>query len=345
MKAAMPLGILVASGLLGFGLEKFVSRRLRKIAQKTSAHWDDVLVKALRGILFLWVLLAGAAAALKATPLSPETARVLNAVISIGAILVTIQFVVKVAVGFITLYVSRTPGLPVSLFRNITTLTIYILGLLIILERLDVSITPIITALGVGGLAVALALQDTLANLFSGLHLLATKKVRAGDYVKLETGEEGYVQDITWRNTTIRALANHIIIVPNSKLAAGIVMNYDLPDKEVAVLAQVGVSYQSDLKRCEEAMIDVARDVLRRVPGGVPEFDPFVRFHTFGDSAVQATVILRGQSFVDRYLIQHEFVKALHERFRREGIEIPFPIRTVYLHREEAEAWPGTKKT
>jgi len=111
--------------------------------------------------------------------------------------------------------------------------------------------------------------------------------------------------------------------------------NFDLPASDSAVLVEVGVAYKTDLRRCEEVIVDVARNIMARVPGGVAEFTPFVRFHTFGDFAIQCTVILRGGRFVDRYLIKHEFVKDLHERFAREGIEIPFPIRTVQIQRPE----------
>jgi small-conductance mechanosensitive channel len=136
---------------------------------------------------------------------------------------------------------------------------------------------------------------------------------------------------ITRRNTTIKTLPNNLIVVPNSKLAAAIVTNYYQPEKEMAVLVQVGVSYDSDLKKVEKATIEVAREVMKEVPGGVPEFEPFIRYHTFADFSINFTVILRGKEFVDQHLIKHEFVKRLHERYAKEDIEIPFPIRTIHM--------------
>jgi small-conductance mechanosensitive channel len=234
------------------------------------------------------------------------------------------------------LYARRIEGtLPAtSLFANLTKLLVFLLGALIILQTLNISVTPILTALGVGGLAVALALQDTLSNLFSGLQIIASNQVRLGDYVKLESGEEGYVIDITWRNTAIRALPNNMVIVPNSKLASTLVTNYHQPEKEMSVLVQVGVSYQSDLKKVEQITIDVAQEVMQEVEGGVREFEPFIRYHTFGDSSVNFSVILRGREFTDQFLIKHEFIKRLHERYQQERIEIPFPIRTIHIKKE-----------
>ncbi|MFZ8803984.1 MAG: mechanosensitive ion channel family protein, partial [Candidatus Calescibacterium sp.] len=156
-----------------------------------------------------------------------------------------------------------------------------------------------------------------------------------GDYIKLDSGEEGYVVDITWRNTIILTLQNNIIFIPNSKIINSSITNFSMPDKELAVIINVGVSYQSDLKKVEQITKEVAKEVLKEVDGGVPEFEPLVRFHTFGDFSVNFTVVLRAKEFNYRSFLIHEFIKRLHERYKKEGIEIPFPIRTVYLKSEK----------
>lgn len=239
--------------------------------------------------------------------------------------------------GFVSIYVQRedVPFPSTSIFRNLSKLLVFLIGIMVILQSLGISITPILTALGVGGLAAALALQPTLANLFSGLQIIAAKQLHPGDYIKLDSGEEGYVTDITWRNTTIRALPNNMIIVPNSKLASTIFTNYYQPQQETAVLIQVGVSYDSDLQKVEKATIEVGTKVMKEVEGGVPEFEPFIRYHTFDDFSINFTVILRTKEYVGNYLIKHEFIKMLHERYDKEGITIPFPIRTVYMTEEK----------
>jgi small-conductance mechanosensitive channel len=189
-------------------------------------------------------------------------------------------------------------------------------------------------------------MQDTLSNLFAGLQIIGSGQVRPGEFIKLDTGEEGFVVDVAWRNTTIRELSNNMIIVPNARLAASQVRNFDQPGKELAVLVQVGVSYGSDLAKVESVTIDVARQIMRSVAGGVRDFEPFIRYHTFSDFSIDFTVILRGTEFVDQYLIKHEFIKRLHERYKVEDIEIPFPVRTVRIEGEAlAElAHTGTRK-
>jgi small-conductance mechanosensitive channel len=213
---------------------------------------------------------------------------------------------------------------------EIAVKTLFIaVGSMIILDNLGISITPILTTLGIGSLAVAIALQDTLGNFFAGLYIKADRFIEVGQYVRLESGEEGYVHHIGWRSTRVRMLPNNMVIVPNNKLVQSIITNYYMPDPELAVLVQVGVHYNSDLKKVETVTSEVAREVLQSVPGGVPTFEPFIRYHTFADSSINFTVILRAREFADNFLIKHEFIKRLQSRYKEEGITIPFPIRTI----------------
>jgi len=225
-----------------------------------------------------------------------------------------------------------TTGLAYGILKG----TILIIGLLIILSVLGISITPLITALGVGGLAVALALQDTLSNLFAGIHILMEKSVRVGDFIKLETGQEGYVEDITWRTTRVRMLPNNTVIIPNSKLSQSIVINYYLPEKRMSLLIPIGVSYSSDPEKVEKILVEEAKKAVGEIPGLLGDPEPFVRFIPgFGESSLDFTLICQVQEFVDQYLAQHELRKRIFKRFREEGIEIPFPHRTVYLREEK----------
>jgi small-conductance mechanosensitive channel len=114
-----------------------------------------------------------------------------------------------------------------------------------------------------------------------------------------------------------------------------------LPSQDLAVLVDVGVDYASDLWHVEQVVMEVGREVMAEVPGGVPEFEPFIRYHTFGESSINFTVILRAKEFVDQYLVKHEFVKHLHARFNQEGIVIPFPIRTILQRETSSEVRVG----
>jgi len=180
---------------------------------------------------------------------------------------------------------------------------------------------------------VALAAQDTLANLFAGIHILIAKHVRKGDYVRIDGENEGFVEDIGWRNTSFRSSANNLVVVPNSKLASSIITNCSLPESTLVVKLVIGVAYDSDLAKVEAATLEVAKAVMS-AEATSKGLEPAVRFHTFADSSILFDVSLPVHEFSAQGLVKHRFVMALQERYRREGIVIPYPVRTVQLSPE-----------
>jgi small-conductance mechanosensitive channel len=339
-----PNTLLLAAGfalggiLLGLIVERVILRYLSRLAARSAWEGDDIIIHAVRGLALLWFTLAGLYFGIVSLHPAPHILKPVQHVLLLLVLFSATVVAARIGSGLAGLYSRRAVGADtsVSIFTYFAKLIIYILGFLIILQSFGISITPLLTALGVGGLAVALALQDTLGNLFAGLGIIAGHKIRVGEFVRLDTGQEGYIADITWRFTEIRQLSNNIVLVPNSKLAAAIVTNYHRPSKDMAVLVNLGVAFDSDLEQVERVTSDVATQVMREVPGGVPEFQPFIRYNDFGDSAIKFSVILRGQEFTDQYLIKHEFIKRLQQRYRQEGIVIPFPIRTLYFAEGEA---------
>lgn len=221
-----------------------------------------------------------------------------------------------------------------SLLRKFVILAIWIIGSVQALSMLGMKVTPALASLGVAGLAIGLALQDTIANLFAGFYLVADRSVSAGDYIKLETGEEGYVEAVGWRNTRIRLWANNVVLIPNAKLTQSVITNMTLPDLALSVYTYCGVSYDSDLDQVESVALETARDALHRFPGGDLGYEPVLRYKEFGDSNINFVVVFRAVEVAAQYFLQHEYIKALHKRFREEGIDISYPIRKII--------WNGT---
>jgi small-conductance mechanosensitive channel len=334
----MPLIIFLIVLFVGFIIKKIIISRFMRWAKKTSTQLDDIIVRAAKSPLTVLCFMLALYFALQFSKLPENIVQVMSKSILILGIIAAVLASANLLSEVIKFYASRIDSaLPVtSLTQNIARIFVFSIGALIILNSLGISITPILATLGVGGLAVALALQDTLSNLFAGFHITVAKQIRIGDYVKLGTGEEGYVVDINWRSTKIKMLPNNIILIPNDKLNKAIVINYCLPDKEMAVLVDLGVHYKSDLGKVEKVTCEVAKSVMKEVNGGVDYFEPFIRYHTFGDSCIKFTVILRAKEFVDQYLIKHEFIKRLHKRYIQEGINIPYPIRAVNYEQEKS---------
>ncbi len=333
--------------LLTFLITLFVGVIIKKVIFVCLSHWakttkhqiDDIIIESIRQPLMIWFTMLGLYLAVSAASLPGIWVQTIGKILVALGILSATVAIATIVGKLISLYASKIEGvMPVtSLTQNIGRVIIFGIGIMIVMNSLGISITPILATLGVGGLAVALALQETLANLFAGFHTTIARQVRVGDYVKLETGEEGYVTDINWRTTKIRMLPNNVVLVPNAKLTQAIIINYYLPDREMSILVNLGVHYDSDLDKVERVTCEVAKEVMKEIPGGVPEFEPFVRFHTFADSSINFSVILRAKEFTDQYLIKHEFVKRLHKRYAKEHINIPYPIRAINYRQEDAQ--------
>jgi small-conductance mechanosensitive channel len=331
MELILPVVFIMAGVIAGIIGEKIIFSKLRRFVSRRKIPGSEIIFSSLYRMTFLWLTLAGCFGATLSYPLNANISEVIKKVLTIVFLYSVVLVFAKLTAGFVNLFLQRTEGVSASLFSNITKIAVLIFGILVILQTVGIQITPLITTLGIGGLAVGLALQDTLANLFSGVYLIISKQVKTGDYVKLDGGYEGYITDITWRNTTIKELSNNVIIVPNSKLGTSIFTNYHLPVKEITLTLNVGVSYDSDLDKVERITLEVAREVMQETAPGLMKNEPYMRFHTFGDFSINYTLYMRVNEFFEQRLAKHLLVKKLHKRYQQERIEIPFPIRDVYV--------------
>jgi small-conductance mechanosensitive channel len=324
-------------------VKKIVLATLRRVARKTAWTWDDVLLDALSTPLLLLILASGLVVFGRILPLEPEVDRAFDILFAFSVALALVLFTDRAMRGVLDRVSAGSPvmqGARGLIQAGVRGLIIGI-GLLIFLDSIGISITPILASLGVGSLAVALALQDTLANLFAGLYMIADKPIEPGQMIRLPGGEEGHVLRIGWRSTWIRMPMNNVLVIPNAKLAGGIIINYDLPQRDIALIVNVGVHYDSDLDRVERVTLEVGREVQRSVEGAAHDTEPVVRFLAFADSAIQFGVTLRARDFAGVAEVRHEFVKRLQARFRKEGIVIPYPIRTLDLPPGHAEGLRG----
>jgi len=332
-KMLLPAIIIVAGFLAGIIFEKIILRKIKKLSSKTNWESNEIFINALHGTTTILFLVASISLALESTELSPHIMDLIHKVLLVLVIFFVTVVLSKISVGFVNVYSKKVDGAftSTSIFTNITRILVFVIGILIIFQYLGISTVHILTVLGVGGLAVALALQETLSNLFAGVQVLASGQLKPGHYLRLTSGEEGHITDITWRYTTIISLQNNTIIVPNSKLASAIVTDFNIPGEVISTSIEVGVSYDSDLEKVEKVTIEVAKEVLKETGMGVPEYEPSVTYKKFGDSGIKMDVNFHVKKFVDQFTVKHEFIKKLHKRYREEGIEIPFPVTTVYM--------------
>ncbi|HVM46088.1 MAG TPA: mechanosensitive ion channel domain-containing protein [Candidatus Thermoplasmatota archaeon] len=316
--------------LVAYLAHNVLVRWLRPLAARSRTQADDVLTGALRGPIYLFALLLGVSVAILVTP-SPAALRawaprilfilLLAALVVVGA---------RVVAGLLNAYGGRAFRSAVvrSLVRRLLVLVVYTVGFLLILDNLGLRITPLLTTLGLAGLAIALALQDTLSNFFAGLWMQAERPIDVGDYVRVEDiGVEGFVAQVGWRTTKIRTLPNNQVIIPNARLASSVVTDFSLPEPRIGVRVEMRLAPGVDTRHVERVLLDEARRAAGELPGFLMPPEPFVRFNAFSEYGLDFALHFQVASFVDQYAILHEMRHRLHERLPREGIHFSFPIR------------------
>jgi len=252
-------------------MKKILFVHFERIAKKTETQLDDVLLDALNFPLILLAFVSGSFVIDWLSPID-ETGQLTKfflVVLKGTAVVAVVLFLDRLLQNLIRTYGNRIAILRAGtgITQGVVRVVVMGLGVLVLLDSFGVSITPIIASLGIGSLAVALALQPTLENFFAGVQIMIDRPIVVGQFVKLDSGEEGYVEKIGWRSTWVRFLANNVVVVPNKVLVNSKILNYYYPEKEMAVLVQVGVHYDSDLNHVEKVTVEVAEKVMKTVQG------------------------------------------------------------------------------
>lgn len=335
-----PLIVFAGSFFIAIAFRKTGYYLLSGWAKRANTEVDNAIITSTRYASILWCVILSLYLAIEVSPVHAKYIGFSNRVLSS---LIIISFTIAGANLAVNLFsfCDRKNLIPMQLTglsKTLSKVIILAIGFLILLSNLGISIAPLLTALGVGGLAVALALQDTLANFFAGVHLLIEKPIRIGDFIRLETGEEGYVVDISWRTTRIKMLSNNILIVPNSKLSQSRLINYCLPEKKVSATIRISVSCKSNPEKVERILVDEAMKAAEEIPELLKDPKPTARFIPgFMDSSFDFTLGFEVREFSDQFFVQHELRKRIFKRFNEEGIEIPFPTRTIYMKDEKQQ--------
>jgi len=329
--------------LVGMIFDKVVLETLRRLAQRTTTQLDDLVLAAIHPALGLLVTIVAFQVGLSLLALRVPAEIVvwwsrLNLAL---AILVVAVLVARLVSGLIRYGGRNEPRLlsAARLGARVLNVAVYAVAFLVVLDTYGVSITPLVTSLGIAGLAVALALQDTLSNFFAGVWIQTGQSLQPGHYVRLESERlEGFVVEVGWRTTKIRQLANNIIVVPNSRLAQAIVIDYDLPEPRMGTSVQVAVAPGSDVRRVLEGMAEEARLAAKEFPGILEQPTPTAELKDFTDTGLLVSVGFYVARYTDQGPAQNAVRQRILDRFRRDGIQVAHVLREARL----MPADPGT---
>ncbi len=311
---------------VGFLFKKYFARLIQNVFAKVGLVLLGKAFAISSSYISFWFFLVALYAAFLIAPLNNTSIVIHKLFYGVFA------FSIVVFVASVLSKVFRK-SVPENIGANIIKFSVIFIGLILILNQAGIKLTPILTALGIGSLAVALALQDTLANFFAGINILLSKQIARGDYIKLDSGQEGTIIEVNWRTTLMKTFSNTVISVPNSRLSSAIVTSFQFRKAEISASVNCGVAYGSNLERVEKIAILAAQEIIYKCRDSVKTYTPIVYFIGFEDSSIDFTLIFRVKNVYARSFIQSEVFKNLYKKLNEEKIEIPFPQRVITLNK------------
>jgi small-conductance mechanosensitive channel len=302
---------------------------------------DDTIVGLVKGPVFALIVIYGAFSSLGILGLDENVMSILGMVYGVLFILlltwVAYQVFRKVLIQYGRSFARKTKSTLddrlVPIIDKIGAVVIVIVGFIFVIQYFGYDITFFIAGLGVLGLIIAFAAQDTLSNFFSGIHIMLDRPFAVGDRILLESGETCRVLDVGLRSTRLYDISSHnIIILPNNKVASMKILNEARPDKRTRARVDVGVESGADVREVEELLLRIANSH----PNVLKDEDsaPFVRLLNFGESTLDFMLKCWVDELANRGKVESDLRSEINRVFAEEGIDIPFPQTVVTLLRE-----------
>lgn len=343
-RMTMAVVVFIAAAFLLYYAAITVIAVFKKLSSKTKTTLDDVLAdRARRPLKFISIVVAAFLASQAAYPDADIMGHSTFEIFKVLLMFCAIIFIDSLLDGILFWYgkeiapktSSKFDDEMFPLFRKIARVLVYVVGLIIILSELGVEIAPLIAGLGIAGLAVALALQDTLGNFFSGVYMMADKPIRPNDFVRIGDRVEGTVIEVGWRSTKILTLENNYVFLPNSEVAKSTITNFYSPEEKMGYVMEFSASYDDEPEKVIDALLEAAK-VVGGKSGKIVSADgsPWARADSFGESSVNYKVGVQVPSYRDRFTVKGEMIKEVYKQFKAKGISIPYPTRTVFLKDE-----------
>ncbi|MEZ5333813.1 MAG: mechanosensitive ion channel family protein [Methanolobus sp.] len=326
--------VLVAAVVIAFVADLLFEKIFLHYAAKTKYDCDDLIVEALKKPIFYTVTFLGIFIA--AEIVFPGNIAIevflglLLSVLGIMWILALLRIDKIVFKHILSSLVKKTDTkmddelLP--LFKNIIDVLIVFFGILAILKGVwDADILPLFASAGIVGLAVAFAAQDTISQFFGGISIYFDQPFRPGDRIEIGAGEIGIVQDVGIRSTRIKNLENNMIVIPNSIIANSKITNYTYPEESMLVKVTIGVAYGTDVQKVKDILTGIARSI----DSVLEDPSPYVRFDNHGESSLDFAIVMWVTHPGQKFAVINEVNTKINTAFEKEGIEIPFPVRTI----------------
>ncbi len=331
---------IAAFWFLSQGVAALIRRWGGRLTSFTTTDLDDRILKRIAPSISLLITFTGIYLAFRALPLQKSLFTAMAGGLFVANVAIVCILLYRILNEALLWYVEHRQEQQESLLpRQMTPLAekvamIFILGgaLMVVLKHFHYDILSLVTALGIGSLAIGMAAKETLAHVISGFTLMLDRPFRLGDRIQLVGGQVGDVQDIGLRSTKIKTLDNQLLVIPNSDLCNTMVLNQAFPDRRVKGRINLGVAYGSDLEQAKRLLVTTTREVADVLADPPPE----AFFTAFGDSALSLALFFWVDDYDKLFAATDQINSLILQRFREQGIEIPFPTRAVIMQSPEA---------
>ena len=305
----------------------------------TSTDLDDRILVRVTPPAGLLVVFAGLYFAVGNLPLPDKVKMAVSGAVFVVNVAIFINIAYRMADEVLNWYAGRVAertGVGINrqlmpLAQKLVSVFLIGTGLIIILKHFNYDILSLVTALGIGSLAIGMAAKDTLANMISGFTLMIDRPFRIGDRIQLAGGQLGDVEDIGLRSTKIKTADNTLLIIPNAELCNTILVNLAFPDVRGKGRVNLGVAYGSDVEMVKRLLVEIAREV----PEVLAEPAPEAYFVSFGESALNMSLFFWVEEYARVFAVTDKVNSRIIQRFRENNIDIPYPTRTVLMEKEQ----------
>lgn len=320
-------------------LYPFIFKRIYKKTIKTKTKLDDILLEVMKTPIAVAIFIIGASIMFKVLQTWFTHQEFINKFLIViwGCWVIWIaERILHASVRWYAQYKikEQTNTTSIIIFQKIFAVIIYIVVALLVLRNLGLDITPLLASIGLGGLTVALALQKTLSNYFSSIYLSSDKAIRIGDYIELENGVDGYVEEIGWRSVKLRTLTNNYVIIPNSIMADTMIKNFSQPDPSLDIKIPFVIAYTNDLRKVESVIMKTARTVLRLNKQSAQQ-KVLARFKRIRARGIEVAVFITVNQYIDQYKIIHDFIRELLQQFKKNKIHLAISTKGSFLENED----------
>jgi small-conductance mechanosensitive channel len=318
-------------------LVKFIFRKiLRPLTKRTKTKVDDLVIKSISSIVFYIILVLGFKFGLQYFELKTK---IYDHLVDTLLIIVVALLLIKIVNSFFKQWAlewkfktkTTTDERIIPLLQKILKAVIIILAVIFCFSAWQINISPLLATAGIAGLAIGLAVKDSLANILGGLQLVLDKTFKVGDKVELESGEMGVILDVGLRSTKLKTYDHEVIHIPNGYLANAKIKNFTQPDFSIRVNVEFGVVYGSN----PEKVRDVVLEAVKKIDEVLEEPEPVVQFLKMSDFSLDFIARAWVKEYTQAYSAKLKMTDEIYKALNKANIGIPFPTRTIYTKKIE----------